>query len=128
MDTPPGSVPSPYEGLQVTSGDLFPLVCPRCQRRFRDLPDYIARTTPVFCSSGLVQRSQPGDGTFVLLVRTCLCGSSLALRCKDRRNQTEDGQHRRNRFDLLMALLREAGVSPNEAQAEVRRLLQTTSS
>ncbi|ACB74858.1 hypothetical protein [Opitutus terrae] len=124
MDTPPGSIPSPYEGLQVTAGELFPLTCPHCQRRFGDVKDYLSRTTPIFYSSGLMQQEQPGSGTFVLLVRNCLCGTSLALRCQDRRSRSEDAQRRRQQFNLLVGLLREAGVDAEAAQAEVRRLLQ----
>lgn len=126
MDDPPGSVPSPYEGLQVKSADLFPLSCPRCQRRFTDIKDYLARTTPLFCSSGLMARDEPGAGTFVLLIRNCLCGHVLPLRCHDRRSQSETGQRRRSRFGMLVALLRETGVEPSQAEAEARRLLQST--
>lgn len=126
MDDPSGSTPSPYEGLQVNSAEIFPLSCPRCQRRFTDIKDYIARTTPIFYSSGLLEREQPGDGMIVLLLRNCLCGSSLALRCHDRRSKTEGGLRRRSRFATLVTLLVEAGVELEQAQEEVRRLLHST--
>lgn len=124
MPEPSGSAPSRFEGLQVTSAELFPLNCPRCQRRFTDVKDYIARTTPVLYTSGILQHEQPGSGTLLLLLRNCLCGNALALRCRERRSQTNEGIKRRNRFGHLVALLQEAGVSPAEAEAEVRRLLQ----
>lgn len=122
MQDPLASIPTPYDGLQVRATDLFPLDCPRCQRRFTDIHDYVARTTPVCFSPGLTQRAEP-DGTFVLLQRNCLCGSSLALQCLDRRSRTTDGIRRRHRFDSLVNLLVESGLAPRRAETEVRRLL-----
>src|SRR5690606_17518257 len=78
--------PAPYDGLSVRTTDVFPLTCVRCQRRFTEINDFVARTTPIFHSSGLMEREDPATGTFVLLLRNCLCGTSLALRCKDRRD------------------------------------------
>lgn len=125
MDDTPVSTPAPYEGLAVRSADLFPLVCPRCQRRFTQIHDFIARTTPIFQSSGLLEREEPETGTFVLLLRNCLCGTSLALRCQERRNRTERGRLRRDRFGTLVNLLVEVGVESDRAQFEVRRLLHS---
>jgi|GEM_PF-2461011 hypothetical protein len=119
------STPAPYEGLAVRSNDIFPLVCPRCQRRFTQIHDFISRTTPIFQSSGLLEREDPETGTFVLLLRNCLCGTSLALRCHDRRNRTERGKLRRDRFGTLVNLLVEVGVEAERAQLEVRRLLHS---
>ncbi len=125
MDDPSVPTPAPYEGLAVRSHDIFPLVCPRCQRRFTQIHDFIARTTPIFQSSGLLEREDPDTGTFVLLLRNCLCGTSLALRCQDRRNRTERGKLRRDRFGTLVDLLVEVGVESERAQVEVRRLLHS---
>lgn len=125
MDNPLGTTPEPYDGLKVRSADFFPLLCTKCQRRFTQINDFIARTTPIFHSSGLMAREDEA-GAFVLLLRNCLCGSSLALKCADRRIVTERGTLRRNRFDTLVGLLIEIGVTPEQAQIEVRRLLQAT--
>lgn len=70
-----------------------------------------------------MERDDSATGTFVLLLRNCLCGTSLALRCNDRRNQTELGRHRRSRFDVLVGLLVDTGVDLDKAQLEIRRLL-----
>ena len=126
MDDILASIPEPYAGLNVHSADLFPFGCARCQRRFTDLHDFISRTTPIFHSSGLMEREDPAIGTFVLLLRNCLCGTSLALRCRDRRNHSDRGLVRRSRFDTLVALLVEVGVEPEQARAEIRRLLHAT--
>lgn len=126
MDETLASIPEPYAGLQVHSADLFPYSCTKCQRRFTDLPDFISRTTPIFHSTGLMERSDPAAGTVVLLLRNCLCGTSLALRCRDRRNPSENGQLRRRRFNTLVGLLVEVGVEPEHAQADIRRLLHAT--
>ena len=122
MKIKPAPTPAPYEGLSVRSADVFPLVCTRCQRRFTEINDFISRTTPIFQSSGLMEREEPA-GTFVLLLRNCLCGTSLALRCHDRRNQSENGRGRRNRYDALVNLLVEVGYDSDKASLESRRLL-----
>lgn len=125
MDDTLASIPRPYEGLQPQSASIFPLVCSRCQRRFTDLNDFIARTTPVFQSTGLMERMDPATGTFVLLLRNCLCGTSLALRCQDRRDHSERGELRRNRYDKLVSMLVEIGCEPDQARDEIRRLLSS---
>jgi len=122
MDDSLDSKDAPYKGLNVRSADLFPLVCARCERTFTDLNDFIARTTPIYRSSGLVERHDPATGTFVLLLRSCLCGTSLALKCSDRRDQSESGQLRRRRFDALVLLLVDAGNEPEAARQQVRKL------
>lgn len=124
MDHTLSSIPAPYEGLRVRSADVFPLVCTRCQRRFTEINDFIARTTPIFHSTGLMERNDSDNSTFVLLLRNCLCGTSLALRCLDRRDQSEKGRMRRSRFNALLGLLLEVGVDPDQAQREARRLLR----
>lgn len=123
MKIKPAPNPAPYQGLSVRSADVFPLVCPRCQRRFTEINDFISRTTPIFQSSGLMERDEP-DGPFVLLLRNCLCGTSLALRCHDRRNQSETGRLRRDNYDALVGLLVEVGYDSDQASLEARRLLQ----
>ena len=126
MDDILASIPQPYAGLHVHSADIFPFLCTRCQRRFTDLQDFVSRTTPIFQSSGLMEREDQAAGTFVLLLRNCLCGTSLALRCRDRRVTSNQGLMRRGRFDALVALLVEVGVEPDQARTEIRRLLHAT--
>lgn len=127
MDDTLASIPAPYEGLNVLPTVQLPVVCSRCQRRFTDIHDFVARTTPIFQSSGLMERDDANAGTFVLLLRNCLCGTSLALRCQDRRNHSELGELRRRRYDTLVNLLVEVGVDAEGAREQVRRLLREAS-
>jgi len=127
MDETLASIPAPYEGLQALPAVQFPITCSRCQRRFTDIHDFVARTTPIFQSTGLMEREDPPSGSFVLLLRNCLCGTSLALRCQDRRNHSELGELRRQRYDTLVNLLVEVGVDAEGAREQVRRLLREAS-
>ncbi len=113
--------PSNYVGLQVRADESFPRSCVRCNRAFADLDDFVVRTNPIFGSSGLIERADTVDGTIVLLMRNCACGNSL--RCDDRRDGSEKGTFRRRRFDTMVTLLVEAGVSVTTARAELRRML-----
>ncbi|HYD83253.1 MAG TPA: hypothetical protein VEA63_04360 [Opitutus sp.] len=124
MNSPNASTHNSYDGLSVRSLDVFPLTCERCQRRFTSLKDFVARTTPIFRSTGLMERDDPVIGSFVLLLRNCLCGTSLALRCNDRRDHSPDGRARRSQFDELVRLLTDAGVDSEEANSAARRALQ----
>ncbi|HVU26049.1 MAG TPA: hypothetical protein VHE13_18095 [Opitutus sp.] len=117
-------MPEPYTGLKVRPDDPFPLTCERCRKEYRNLPDFIARTTAVFQSSGLMERADPASGTFVLLLRNCACGTSLALRCHDRRDHSAGGALRRRRYDILVEMLIESGDAPDEARENARRVLR----
>ena len=117
------SASSAYTGLHARPDESFPRTCNRCQRQFADLDDFVANTKPIFRVSGLMQRDDPINGTVVLLLRNCTCGTSLALRCADRRDSSEKGAFRRRRFDTMVNLLVEAGVEPATARAELRRML-----
>ena len=117
-------IPEPYTGLQVRSADLFPLVCDRCRTGYPGLPEFIASTTPVFRSSGLMERVDPASGAFVLLLRNCACGTSLALRCSDRRDRSPDGALRRRRYEILIEMLVESGEPAALAREQARRVLR----
>jgi hypothetical protein len=117
------SVPLAYIGLQVRHDESFPRTCVRCDRQFADLDDFVAHTNPIFRASGLMERDDPANGTIVLLMRNCTCGTTLALRCDDRRDGSEKGAFRRRRFETMVALLVEAGVQPGTARVELRRML-----
>lgn len=115
--------PTPYDGLHVRHADVFPKICVRCSRQFDDIRSFIAGTTPVFRSSGLMEHKDPAIGTVVILIRNCTCGTSLALHCKDRRDRSDKGIARRERFAALLALLTESGLSPETARAETVRVM-----
>jgi hypothetical protein len=97
--------------------------CVRCERSFDGLHDFIEQTTPIFQSSGLMEH-EDASGKFVLLMRNCLCGTSLALSCQDRRDRSQRGLRKREQFDGLVSLLVETGVAPTQARAEIRQILQ----
>jgi hypothetical protein len=114
---------STYSGLIPRPDESFPRTCPGCQRSFGDLDDFVARTAPIARTTGLMTRDDPAEGSIVLLMRNCACGTPLAVRCGDRRAGTEKGAFRRRRFETMVALLVDAGVQPGTAREELRRML-----
>lgn len=112
-----------YAGLNALPDELFPRICPNCQKQYGNLDDFVSRTSPIFHNSGLMESQDPFHGTSILLMRNCNCGDTLALRCDDRRDDTEKGAFRRRRFETMVALLVEAGVQSDTARVELRRML-----
>ncbi|MFY8215883.1 MAG: hypothetical protein ACOVMP_04700 [Chthoniobacterales bacterium] len=56
--------------------------------------------------------------------RNCVCGSTLATFCSDRRDTSPEGQRRRMRFQNLLELFRSRGVSEDVARAELRAFVR----
>lgn len=124
MQTEGETIDQSYEGLNARSDEGFPRSCPRCNRQYPDLKAFVANTRPIFGTSGLVERDDPASGRLVLLMRNCTCGTTLALRCNDRRDGSEKGAFHRHRFETMVAMLVESGVPADSARVALRRMLR----
>lgn len=108
-----------YAGLREMFADSFPRSCRNCQRRFDSLDDWLEHTRPMARGSGLKQSFDEDDQVIVELFRNCVCGSTLMEACSDRRDQTPEGEGRRERFARLIELLVARGLSREDARLEL---------
>lgn len=118
-----------YRGLQELVDSSFPKTCPKCGKIFASSEAFLNETIPVrdikledrsglFCLEG-------GDiKTVVGLFRNCTCGTTIMADFQDRRDNSEKGQSRRNRFTELMDMLETKDIPRADARRELLRVLQ----
>lgn len=75
-------------------------------------------TTPVSSGSGLSEMSWYREHT-IGLWRNCQCGSTMMVLCSDRRDTSEQGRLRRERFGEELRKLQQQNFSIAEARAKL---------
>jgi hypothetical protein len=120
--TPTNSI---YEGLLAMLETEYPKTCPRCGRVYQHLESFIDRTNPVTGGGTGLMGYDTGDTMQqVAMYRNCVCGSTIATFCSDRRDSTPAGARRRLMFDQLLTQLQENGVEAPVARAELLKFLR----
>ena len=121
-----------YSHLEDLTDSTFPKHCPCCGKVFDTKDAFIEATTPVRDTS-----LQQGSGLFTLdddrsesvsMFRNCTCGSTLMAEFHSRRDHSQHGHDRRQRFDELLTMLMHRGMSHQAARAELLRVLKGQSS
>jgi predicted nucleic acid-binding Zn-ribbon protein len=116
-------------GLKALAESSFPKRCANCGAVYQDVDDYVRRTAPVSAArSGLKQSSDDDGHTIVELFRNCTCGSTLMDFFDNRRDLTDAGARRRQRFDELRDYLASTGLDPALVHAELQKLMRGESS
>jgi hypothetical protein len=113
-----------YAGLKAFSSDSFPKRCSRCGRKFHDADQFLRETRGLGHSTGLRESQDDDDRTMVELFRNCPCGSTLMECFGDRRDMSEAGIRRREKFRELMQLLVDDGMDREEARVELLKVLR----
>lgn len=119
-----------YAGLNALAASAFPKKCANCGRTFEDAETFIAETEKIRPNiSGLKQSQYDDDSTIVELFRNCTCGSTLMDAFNDRRDLSEKGEKRRQRFEELMTYLADKqGLDKNLARNELLKVMRGESS
>lgn len=99
-----------YEGLLALLQNEFPKTCPRCQRVYPTLESFVDETSGAREGTGLMGYDTGQGFQQVAMVRNCVCGTSLATFCCDRRDCSESGVRRRAMFDQLLRQLQARGI------------------
>jgi hypothetical protein len=116
-------------GLKALAETSFPKRCATCGAVYQDANDYVTRTVPISAArSGLKQSCDDDGQTIVELFRNCTCGSTLIDFFGDRRDMSEAGGRRRQRFAELLTYLGGAGLDPLAARAELLKVMRGGSS
>jgi len=92
-----------YNGLKATWPAEFPKSCPTCNRQYPSFEDYIKATTPLANNTGLMCCEIRDNERQVGVFRNCACGTTLMTFCRDRRDPSQSGNHRRRIFAATVA-------------------------
>lgn len=112
-------------GLRALAESAFPKQCPTCGLAFATAEEFLHATVQISNNrSGLKQSYDDDDRPIVELFRNCPCGSTLMDFFTDRRDQSEAGLRRRQRFGELVEFLEGQGVERNLARAELIKVLR----
>ncbi|SBT05944.1 conserved hypothetical protein [Candidatus Propionivibrio aalborgensis] len=116
--------PEFLRGLREMAETTFPKQCRTCGNVYQNSRDFIERTVGIGPKKG-VKTSFDDDDTRVLeFFRNCVCGSTLHGLYAERRDYSENGEKRREKFDALLKRLADLGVAQELARLELRKILR----
>ncbi|RZA07435.1 MAG: oxidoreductase [Moraxellaceae bacterium] len=117
-----------YDGLKALAANAFPKWCAQCGAVYTSAEDFFTKTQPHNCKSGLVEATDEEGYTVVGLYRACSCGHELTGFFDDRRDWSETGLKRRQKFGALLDYVVERGVERSVARQELLKVLRGYSS
>jgi hypothetical protein len=113
-----------YNGLQALADRNFPRKCVSCGRVYATVEEFLSQTKGLAHSSGLKSATMEST-TVIELYRNCPCGSTLLELFGDRRDSSEAGAERRERFGRLLEMLGlQFGLNREEARMELLKILR----
>ena len=116
--------PALIRGLEALAETTFPKRCKCCGRSFTDVADYVAQTHAMPNGSEGLKQSLGDDGEVIVdLFRNCPCGSTLMDSFNNRRDTSQQGEARRQRFNELMSYLQSSGLSASMARHELLEVM-----
>ena len=113
-----------YCGLQFMRASAFPKKCPTCGKVYESADDFFIQTQSLRGRSGLKHSLDEDDKSLVELFRNCICGSTMMEECRDRRDTSEMGLRRRDKFGQLLELLKNSGMDARIAREELLRVMR----
>lgn len=114
-----------FKGLKELAEAAFPKHCKSCGRTFQTAAEFVAQTVPVRAGKSGLKKSVDDDGNSIVeLFRNCVCGSTLMDFFSDRRDLSDAGLARRNKFGELLDHLIEKGFDRLVARAELLKVLR----
>lgn len=114
-----------FEGLQALADSSFPKKCSQCGKVFNTVDDFVGETEEVRSdTSGLKESWDDDDTPIVELFRNCSCGSTLMDFFTDRRDLSENGLKRREKFGEMMDMVVKAGMDADVARAELLKIMR----
>lgn len=114
-----------FSGLRALADSAFPKHCANCGKVFASASQFILETRAIRENmSGLKQSMDDIDNTIVEVYRNCPCGSTLMDFFSDRRDISDSGLRRREKFAELLAYLIEKGWETQLARTELIKVLR----
>lgn len=115
-----------YQGLQELAESAFPKRCATCGRTFDNAQEFVKETERVRPNISGLKSVEDEDGSMIVeLFRNCPCGSTLMDAFNDRRDLTQRGLKRRERFgELLDYLVETHNLEPLSARDELLKVMR----
>lgn len=118
-----------YQNLQSLADTAFPKTCTKCGKVYANSKAFLLETQPVRDltlteRSGLFSLEGASDQAAIGVFRNCSCGTTLMADFHDRRDLSDKGAARRQKFDELMTMLQDKGFTESDARQELRHLLR----
>lgn len=114
-----------YAGLRELAESAFPKRCRNCGRTYQTADEFIAATQPLAPERSGLKQSLDDDGRAIVeLFRNCECGSTLMDCFNDRRDLSEAGLRRRQRFGELVDYLAGQGLPRLTARDELLKVMR----
>ncbi|MDP2809338.1 MAG: oxidoreductase [Rhodocyclaceae bacterium] len=114
-----------YAGLRELAESAFPKQCRNCGRTYQTAAEFVAATQPLAPDKSGLKQSIDDDGRAIVeLFRNCVCGSTLMDSFNDRRDLSEGGLRRRQRFGELVEYLQGQGLPRLTARDELLKVVR----
>jgi hypothetical protein len=114
-----------FANLRSLVESTFPKRCGNCGRNYSTAAEFFVATSALSPDrSGLKQTHDEDGKPIVELFRNCVCGSTLMGDFHNRRDLSEAGSKRRQRFDELLRLVQERGIEGAVARQELLKLMR----
>jgi hypothetical protein len=115
-----------YEGLNSLFEDSFPKKCSMCGKVYHTSEQFFAETEAPAVSNKSLKSSEEEDGEIIVeAFRNCSCGSTLMDVFNNRRDTSEKGLKRREKFDQVLSKLVSKGLDRDQAKAELLKYIKT---
>lgn len=112
-------------GLSALLESSFPKKCKVCGREYRTAQQFLQETQDLPSAKSCLKEAIEDDGTAIVEVfRNCVCGSTLMDEFNDRRDASEQGRLRREKFARSLQQLMKQGLEYPVARAELLKLLR----
>lgn len=113
-----------FAGLRALAESAFPKHCKNCGRVFETAEQFLRETQKIDDErSGLKQSWDDDDNTIVEVYRNCICGSTLMDFFSDRRDFSQMGLQRREKFGKVLGRLVAHGLNAEIARVELLKIL-----
>jgi len=114
-----------FAGLKALAESAFPKHCRNCGHIFESAEQFLRETREIRAGqSGLKQSWDDSDAPIIELYRNCSCGSTLMDFFSDRRDLSQAGLQRREKFAKLVDQLIAHGWSREIARTELLKILR----
>ncbi len=113
-----------YAGLAFLVKGSFPKRCSNCGTVFETEKEFLSKTASLQSGSGLRGALDDDDHSIVEIYRNCVCGSTMMEPCRDRRDTSEEGLSRRQKFGELLKILTDKGVAFETGRNELLRIMR----